>query len=173
MREQRTERERLATLNSYGVLDTPNEPEFDAIVTEAKNALAIPIVLISLIDHHRQWFKARVGLDVTQTPRCISFCTHAIDRTSVMVVPDAKQDDRFSGNPLVTGPPYIRFYAGAPLKAENGRRVGTLCVIDTVPRSGLAAWQEAKLVELGDRTIEAMQRRAMRHDAIINGVGRA
>jgi GAF domain-containing protein len=169
MREQRTERERLATLNSYGVLDTPNEPEFDAIVTEAKKALATPIALISLIDHHRQWFKARVGLDVAETPRCISFCTHAIDRASVMVVPDAKQDERFVDNPLVTGPPYIRFYAGAPLKAENGRRIGTLCVIDIVPRTGLTSWREKKLVELADRAVEAMQRRAMRHDAIIAG----
>jgi GAF domain-containing protein len=172
MQEQRTERQRLATLNSYGILDTPNEPEFDEIVNEAKRALGAPIALVSLIDHHRQWFKAKIGLDVAETPRCISFCTHAIHGPSVMVVPDAQDDQRFVDNPLVIGPPHIRFYAGAPLKVDNGRRVGTLCVIDTVPRIGLATWQERKLVELAARTVEAMERRAVRHAAAITGATR-
>ena len=164
MSSNRAERDRVNTLKGYGIMDSPNEPEFDAIVRETKQALAVPIVLISLLDEHRQWFKARIGLNVSETPRCISFCTHALMRTSVLIVPDARLDARFADNPLVTGNPHIRFYAGAPLIAENGHRVGTLCVIDTVPRPGLSPIQDERLVALASRTMEAMKRRKKRRE---------
>ena len=170
MTKYREEQQRLGTLQGYGIMDSPNEPEFDAIVQATKHALRAPIVLVSLVDEHRQWFKARVGLDVAETPRCISFCTHALSGPSVLVIPDARLDERFSSNPLVTGEPHIRFYAGAPLTAPNGRRIGTLCVIDTVPRAGLTHWQEQQLVELAARTIDAMGRRKARQTAILTGV---
>ncbi|RYF21149.1 MAG: GAF domain-containing protein [Oxalobacteraceae bacterium] len=169
MQMDRAERDRVATLTGYGIMDTPNEPDFDAIVRQTKQALNVPIVLISLLDEHRQWFKARIGLDVTETPRCISFCTHALRGPSVLVIPDARADERFADNPLVVGEPHIRFYAGAPLVAENGRRIGTLCVIDTAPRAGLPAFQEAQLTALASRTMEAMERRKVRRAAILTG----
>ena len=154
---------RLDTLRGYGVLDTPNEPAFDAIVRKARSALQVPIVLVSLVDEDRQWFKARVGLDVAETPRCISFCTHALFRSDMLIIPDARQDERFATNPLVTGAPHIRFYAGAPLKAPNGSRIGTLCAIDTRPRSGLTDSQIAAMERLAAQTIEALeQRRSVR-----------
>lgn len=153
---------RLATLQGYGVLDTPNEPEFDAIVREARAALKVPIVLVSLVDENRQWFKARIGLDATETPRCISFCTHALFRSDMLIIPDATQDERFATNPLVTGAPHIRFYAGAPLKAPNGSRIGTLCAIDTRPRTGLTDRQIATMERLAIETIEAMEQRRSR-----------
>ena len=164
------ERDRVATLKGYGIMDSPNEPEFDIIVRETKQALGAPIVLVSLLDEHRQWFKARIGLDVTETPRCISFCTHALMGPSVLVIPDARADERFADNPLVTGAPHIRFYAGAPLTADNGRRLGTLCVIDIVPRPGLTEFQQAQLVALAKRTMDAMERRKARRAKIIGSV---
>lgn len=150
---------RLATLQGYGVLDTPNEPAFDAIVRKARASLRVPIVLVSLVDENRQWFKARIGLDVAQTPRCISFCTHALFRSDMLIIPDAQKDERFSSNPLVTGAPHIRFYAGAPLKAPNGSRIGTLCAIDTRPRSGLTSSQMLIMTSLAAETIEALEQR--------------
>lgn len=153
---------RVEALNGYGVLDTPNEPEFDRIVQDAAAVLGAPIALISLLDSERQWFKAKVGLDATETPRSISFCTHAIRGTDVFVVPDAREDKLFADNPLVTGDPGIRFYAGAPLTAENGRRIGTICVIDTKPRRALNASESAYLAELATRTMAALADRQRR-----------
>ena len=150
---------RLATLRGYGVLDTPNEPAFDAIVRKARTALQVPIVLVSLVDENRQWFKARLGLDATETPRCISFCTHALFRSDMLIIPDATLDEKFAANPLVTGAPHIRFYAGAPLKAPNGSRIGTLCAIDTKPRAGLTDKQIATMESLAGETIKAMEER--------------
>lgn len=164
------EYDRVAALKSYGIMDSPNEPEFDVIVTAAKRALRTPIVLISLLDEHRQWFKARIGLDVAETPRCISFCTHALMGPAVLVIPDARLDPRFADNPLVTGAPHIRFYAGAPLTAPNGQRLGTLCAIDTAPRDGLEPRQEQRMVALAAETMVAMERRKERHAAVIAGV---
>ena len=109
MQMDRAERDRVATLQGYGIMDSPNEPGFDAIVRQTKQALNVPIVLISLLDEHRQWFKARIGLDVTETPRCISFCTHALKGPSVLVIPDAREDERFADNPLVLGEPHFAF----------------------------------------------------------------
>lgn len=131
---QTDEGSRLQTLDRYQVLDSQPEPQFNRIVALAKRALNVPIALISLVDEERQWFKARDGLSVEETPRSLAFCDHAIRRRSVMVVEDARQDPRFSTNPLVTGEPRIRFYAGAPLITSDGHALGTVCVIDRVPR---------------------------------------
>lgn len=156
------EAKRLGELHGYGVLDSPNEAEFDAIVREAARMIGTPIALISLIDENRQWFKAKVGLEPAETPRSISFCTHAIQGTEVFEVSDAREDGRFAGNPLVTGDPNIRFYAGAPLRTSTGRRIGTLCVIDSKARSPLSPEQSAALTALADKTIEALERRKAR-----------
>lgn len=131
---QMDEVSRLHTLDRYQVLDSQPEPQFNRIVALAKRALRVPIALISLVDEERQWFKARDGLSVEETPRSQAFCDHAIRQRSVMVVEDAREDPRFSTNPLVTGEPCIRFYAGAPLITSDGHALGTVCVIDRVPR---------------------------------------
>ncbi|WP_372390565.1 putative bifunctional diguanylate cyclase/phosphodiesterase [Xanthomonas sp. NCPPB 3582] len=130
---------RLAVLRGLCLLDSPPDPVFDTIAAMAARALGTEIALVSLVDEHRQWFKARVGLPAPETPREQAFCAHAIHSDQVMVVPDAQLDPRFSDNPLVLGPPFIRFYAGAPLQLRDGHRIGTLCVIGTSPREGLDA----------------------------------
>jgi diguanylate cyclase (GGDEF)-like protein/PAS domain S-box-containing protein len=132
--EDSAEQQRLASLHSYAVLDTPAELDFDELTRLASDWLGMPISLVSLVDEERQWFKSRVGLDPSQTPRSMSFCSVAIQRPDeVMVVPDASADPRFRDNPLVTAEPHIRFYAGAPLRMPNGQALGTLCVIDREP----------------------------------------
>ena len=136
------EERRLATLGRYGVLDTPPEQAFDDLTRLAAQVLDVPIALVSLIDRDRQWFKSSVGIEVCSTPREFAFCDHAIRQAGVMVIEDARQDPRFAGNPLVTGDPFIRFYAGAPLIADDGSALGTLCVIDSQPRSFDAASRE-------------------------------
>lgn len=128
------EAQRLARLRITGILDTPPDPAFDAIVAAAARITGCPIALVSFVDEDRQWFKARVGLDATQTDRDAAFCAHAILGNDVLEVPDATADARFAGNPLVLGDPNIRFYAGAPIDLD-GRKLGTLCVIDTTPRA--------------------------------------
>lgn len=125
---------RLEKLLSYNILDTPEENDFDELVNLASRICKTPISLISLLDDKRQWFKARHGLDVTETPKEISFCQHAIKDEQLFIVNDALLDARFSDNPLVLGGPDIRFYAGMPLTTTDGFNLGTLCVIDTVPR---------------------------------------
>lgn len=163
MDDQSNESAQVAALKGYGVLDTPNEAEFDAIVREAALVLGTPIALISLLDENRQWFKAKVGLEPRETPRSISFCTHAIRGSDVFVVEDATKDERFSNNPLVTGNPSIRFYAGAPLKTSSGMRIGTLCVIDSKPHPALTTFETLQLSALADRTMAAMEKRKRRH----------
>ncbi len=128
------EEARLATLRSYGVLDTDPEPAFDRLTRLGASVFGAPIVLVSLIDHNRQWFKSCYGLNLRETGRDVSFCAHAIGSDQPLVVMDTLKDERFADNPMVTGPPGIRFYAGAPLVTPFGARVGTFCIIDTEPR---------------------------------------
>ncbi|WP_305785332.1 GAF domain-containing sensor histidine kinase [Symbioplanes lichenis] len=130
----RREPERLAALNSYDVLDTPRERDFDDIAALAAQLCDAPIALVSLVDSDRQWFKAGVGLDVCQTAREGSFCAYAMHSADVMQVPDALADPRFATSPLVLGAPHVRFYAGAPLVSPEGQPLGSLCVIDHRPR---------------------------------------
>src|SRR4051812_43418622 len=128
------EAERLACLHRYGVLDTPPEVAFDRLARLAARILDVPVALISLVDADRQWFKACVGMDATSTPRDVGFCPYAILTDRVMVVHDARRDPRFAHDPFVTGPPAMRFYAGAPLRTPKGHRIGTICVVDRRPR---------------------------------------
>lgn len=129
------EAERLSVLRSLNVLGTPSEAHVDAVCRTAQALFGVPIALVSLVEEDRQWFKARCGPAMDATSREVAFCTHAILSDDVLVVGDAREDQRFRANPLVVGEPGIRFYAGAPLLLQPGIRVGTLCVIDTVPRS--------------------------------------
>jgi GAF domain-containing protein len=140
---------RLAFLQSLEILDTEPEEPFERLVRLAKYTLDVPIALVSLIDANRQWFKARVGLGVSETPRSISFCGHALKQRGVFYIPDTLADLRFSDNPLVTSAPNIRFYAGAPLVMEGGLVMGTLCIIDTRPRT-LDVGQLRALRDLAD-----------------------
>lgn len=140
---------RLASLSQCKVLDTPPEERFDRLTRIASAAFDVPIALVSLVDENRQWFKSRVGLDATETPREISFCGHAIHSDAILEVRDATADPRFHDNPLVTGAPSIRFYAGAPLRSPDGRRLGTLCLIDHKPRE-LDVEQRARLRDMAD-----------------------
>ena len=126
---------RLKALADYRVLDTPPESVFDNITRLAAAIFRTPIALVSLIDKERQWFKSHFGLDVTQTPREVAFCDHAIRGSGTMVVEDATRDARFLGNPLVTGAPFVRFYCGVPLHSSDGEGLGTLCIIDRTPRT--------------------------------------
>jgi len=137
------EKERLETLKRYRILDTPERRALNDLVELAAAICDAPIALISLIDAERQWFKAKVGLSDTDMPRNTAFCAHAIAQQGLFVVPDTFVDDRFVDNPLVTGEPKIRFYAGAPLVTSEGHALGTLCVIDRVPRKLNAQQQQA------------------------------
>src|SRR3954470_15203967 len=124
------ERERLAALERYQVLDSPPEKEFDDLTSLAAHICGTPIALVSLVDAHRQWFKSKVGLETTETSRDISFCGHCIQLPNLMEVPDARQEFMFYDNPLVTGDPGICFYAAMPLATPDGQNLGTLCVMD-------------------------------------------
>lgn len=129
------ETERLALLHALEVLDTPAEPAFDRITRLVTRTLHVPIALVSLVDANRQWFKSRVGLNATETPRAFAFCAHAILQRGPMIVEDATTDARFADNPLVTGAPNVHFYAGIPICTAGGKALGTLCAIDTRPRT--------------------------------------
>ncbi len=129
------EEARLETLRSLNVLDTPPEERFDRLTRMAKRMFGVPIALVSLVDKDRQWFKSCVGLTVSETPRDISFCGHAILGDEIFIIPDTTKDERFADNPLVLNEPNIRFYAGCPLRSLNGNKLGTLCIIDQKPRN--------------------------------------
>lgn len=152
------EPERLAALRGYAVLDSAPEADFDELTRFASELCGTPIALVSLVDAGRQWFKARVGLDAAETPRDIAFCSHAILQRGVFEVEDASADPRFADNPLVASQPNIRFYAGAPLVNAEGFALGTLCVIDRVPRH-LDAVQRRGLAVLGRQVIAQLELR--------------
>lgn len=145
---------RHARLCGLQLLDTAPDPLLDAIVSEAADLYKAPIALISLLDSRRQWFKARHGLEVAETPRALSFCGHAILQPEPLIVLDARCDERFRGNPLVTAVPNVIFYAGVPLVMEDGHAVGTLCVIDHHPKTEVLEWQIARHQELARSCID-------------------
>lgn len=154
---------RLQTLHSYHILDTPPELAFERITTLAARIFDVPIALVSLIDADRQWLKSCFGMDVYQTGRDQSFCAYAILSDEVMVVPDVALDGRFTYYPSVTGPPYIKSYAGAPLKAPDGQNLGTICVIDTLPRE-FSADQLEMLEDLAGMVMDELELRRVARD---------
>jgi len=125
---------RLAALRRYDVLDSAPEAPFDKITGLIKTILNVPIALVSLVDTNRVWFKSCIGLDVSEAGRDVTFCTYTIQSRAPLIIPDAKRDARFAQNPLVVGPPHLASYAGVPLETPDGYNIGSLCVIDTVPR---------------------------------------
>jgi GAF domain-containing protein len=140
------EKKRLNVLWQYEVLDTVPEELFDDLTELAASICEAPIALISLVDDKRQWFKSKVGTTLSETSRDVSFCTHAIKQSGLFIVPDATLDPRFAQSPLVTSEPKIRFYAGAPLITPDGYALGTLCIIDKVPRELRPEQKQALLI---------------------------
>ncbi len=152
--------ERIRELRSYQVLDTLPEPQFDAITELASDICETEIALVSLIDTDRQWFKSKVGLKVNETSRNISICQYTIMGDDILEVNDTWESDLLRNNPLVTGDPRIRFYAGAPLKTKNGNKIGTLCVIDSKPKK-LNSKQKKNLVALADQVVAQLELRQL------------
>jgi two-component sensor histidine kinase len=170
-RFQWDEEQRLATLRAYAILDTPPEPDFDDIAQLAAHICGTPVAAISLVEDRRQWFKAEVGLGVRETPIEVSFCARAALRPGLTIIPDASADPRFSGNPLVAGHPHLRFYAGARLDTPDGLPLGTLCVLDYVPRD-LWPEQKAGLTALARQVVAQLELRqalAARDEALAAG----
>ncbi|NLQ18717.1 GAF domain-containing protein [Marinomonas sp. M1K-6] len=138
---------RLRALQELGLLEMPDDKRFDRITRLAKVIFDTPIVFISFVDEEQQFFRSSMGIDITSTPRSISFCQYAIEHDQLMIIEDALLDNRFKTNPLVTGEPHIRFYAGAVLRSYDQYAIGTLCIIDTKPRT-LTAQEQTLLLDL-------------------------
>ena len=148
----KNEEGRLLSLHTLGLLDTKPEERFDRITRTATTVFNVPISTLTLVDAKREWFKSVCGLDQKEGDRAISFCGHTLLANDVFVIPDTKLDERFADNPMVTGKPYIRFYAGVPIMSADGQRIGVFCIKDTKPRKfskddedvlkGLTAWAE-------------------------------
>lgn len=162
------EQQRLEALRRYEILDSGNEKIFDDLTFLASHICQTPIALITLVDEDRQWFKSNIGIPLTETPREISFCGHAIHQPELFVVPDARTDERFADNPLVTGDPNIRFYAGAPMMTFDGYALGTVCVIDNKPRSITSDQRNALAALSRQASVLIEMRRTMKelHDAV-------
>lgn len=158
----RHEKQRVAALDRYRILDTPPEEIFDDITMLAACICQTPIALITLIDPHRQWFKSKVGITLHETRRDISFCAHAILKRTLFIVEDAAADKRFAWNPVVTADPKIRFYAGAPLITADNHALGTLCVLDYVPRT-LSAEQKQALQALSRQVMALLELRRLKN----------
>lgn len=150
---------RRQALTRYGILDTGHEEVFDAIVQAAAKTCSTPIALISFVDVNRQWFKSAIGVPFRETDLERSICAKAIEHEGVFVVPNAEEDPRVCGNPLVIGDPGIRFYAGAPLVTPEGIPVGMICVLDTQPRQGVTDAQRAHLERLASSVVDLLERR--------------
>jgi two-component sensor histidine kinase len=155
-----TEADRLASLDSYGIMDTPAEAQFDDLVKIAAQICGMPMALLSLVDARRQWFKAAEGVTARETAREIAFCAHAIQQPGLFTVEDATHDPRFASNPLVTDDPSLRFYSGAPLITPDGYPLGTLCVLDTKPGHLTPAQQEA-LQALARQVVNLLEMRRL------------
>jgi GAF domain-containing protein len=153
------ERERIKELESYSILDTLSENDYDNLTAIAAEICGTPIALVSLIDDKRQWFKSHHGLPVEETPSEYAFCGHAInDPDNLFIIQDARKDIRFHDNPLVTGDPFVIFYAGVPLVSENGLPLGTLCVIDNEPKL-LSQSQRDSLKALSNQVMNLLKLR--------------
>lgn len=153
-----TEAARIAALNRYAILDSEPEQSFDDLVNLAAHICQTPMAMLSLVDDHRQWFKSKFGVQVRETPKDSSICAHAIQQRDLFIVPDTLKDERFRENPLVTGDPHVRFYAGTPLVNEDGYALGTLCVVDREPRELDPAQKEA-ISALGRLALRQMELR--------------
>lgn len=161
---------RLASLQSLGLLDSAPEERFDRLTRLAKRLFDVPVCLVTLVDSDRQWFKSNIGLPVSETPRELSFCGHAILGEEVFVICNALDDERFADNPLVTGEPNIRFYAGCPLRAPDGSKVGTLCLIDAKHREFDEESQQLlqDLARLAEQEIAAVQLATLDHLTLVS-----
>ncbi|WP_454827998.1 putative bifunctional diguanylate cyclase/phosphodiesterase [Paraburkholderia xenovorans] len=159
--EQETEQNRLAALAEYGIGSVLSDPGFDRLVQLAASIFSVPIALISLVETERQLFAASVGLDVCETSRDVSFCAHAIRGDDIMIIPDARVDARFHDNPLVTGAPFIRFYAGAPLRTASGHALGTLCIIGHRPRENFGEQDRRNLRDLAALVLDKLEIRRL------------
>jgi GAF domain-containing protein len=168
-----SEADRNRAVQMYGIVDTPPEQAFDDLAVIAAHVCNAPIALVNFLFEGRQWFKAEIGFGRHETPIDLAFCTHVICQPHLFVVPDTTKDDRFSGNPLVTGVPHLRFYAGAPLIAPDGVPLGTLCVLDYAPRAGITLAQGEVLLALARQATMLLElRRATRRLAELEGKGR-
>ena len=155
------EDERLSALAEYDLLSGTDDVDLSELVQLTARMFGVPIALVSLVERDRQVFKARVGIEACGTDRDISFCAHAIAQQNIFVVPDATLDMRFADNPLVLGDPFIRFYAGVPLRAPGGHAIGTLCIIDKRPRNGLSAREETDLKSLAGIVVDRLEMRRL------------